>query len=200
MLGLAYKRGVQPKANMFGVTITELPAGLWIIFVGICMPLLCLVLTTLRYTLFWEAAREAADAASQAQSYNLSGMGSVSLAQNTAVNVAALFSGVTINPDDVQCWIIVTPFANLNTPGNSGPPPSTVIGPNTALTTPADTSKNLYQLRVDVSGQLQPMLYLPTSVFGAIPGLNQPFPVKISMVRVFENPQGLYQFASSSGS
>jgi len=192
---------------MVGTTIAELPAGLWIIFMGICMPLLCLILTTVRFGLFWEAAREAADAACQAQSYLATSpssspgampqSSSIALAQNTAVNVAALFPGVTINPDDVQCFIIVTPLANTGSPNLSQA--STVIGPNTALTTPVDTSQNLYQERVDVSGQLAPMLSVPIVLFGAIPGLNQPLPVKISMVRVFENPQGVYQSPNSSG-
>ncbi len=206
MLGLTQKKQRRLKSNMFGMTIAELPAGLWIIFVGIAMPLMCLVLTTVRFALFWEATREAAAAACSAQAYatstttsqpGVTQMSAITLAQNTAVNVSSMMSGISINPDDVQCWIIITPLANAAAVGNPGnnntSEASTTVGPNTPLNTSVDTTANLYQLRVDVTGQIQPVCSLSNTFFGNIPGLTQPFPVTISMTRVFENPQGLYQ-------
>jgi len=190
MLGSAYKKQRAPKNNIFGTTIAELPAGLWIIFCGILMPLLCLILTTVRFALFWEAAREASDAACQAQTYitgtqSGSPPGATTIAQNTAYNVSTMFSGITIDPDtDVNCYIIITPLASTT----SLPP----VGPNTGLTTVPDPTVNLYQLRVDVTGQIQPILCLSSQMFGSIPGLTMPFAAKLSMVRVIENPHGLY--------
>ena len=106
------------RYRLLGTTIAELPMGLWFIFIGIGMPLLCLILNTIRYGLFLEATREAADVAAQAQFYTTptsnapltpSAGGStntglptaaVTLAQNQAVAVASSFSGLSINPDE----------------------------------------------------------------------------------------------------
>ncbi len=207
MLGLIYKRRITFPRNIFGLTIAELPAGLWIIFVGIGMPLLCLVLTTVRFGLFWEAAREASDAACQAQSYastkDSSGdsqAGAIIMAQNMAVNIASMFPGVNISSDDVNCYIIITPLANMQAVGNpaNNNSAATVVGPNTALTTAPDTTLNLYQIRVDVNGKIQPVLPLNFRIFGAIPGLTTYLPVTISMIRVMENPQGLYSSSTNS--
>jgi len=186
---------IRPIRKLSGLTIAELPAGLWVIFVGIGMPLLCLVLTTIRFGLFMEAARQAADVAAQAQSYlSNSSTGAITLAQDKALAVAGAFPGLSINPDDVKCWIIVTPLANTGPNGNA----STVVGPNTPLNTPADTAENLYQLRVDITGQIQPVVSLNIDYFGGIPGLNRPMTVKTSMTRVFENPPGLYQASNNN--
>ena len=86
---------------------------------------------------------------------------------------------------------MVTPLA-----GNGA---STIIGPNAPLNSPADPTVNLYQLRVDVAGQIQPVISLSSDIFGNIPGLTGPIPVKMSMMRVFENPQGLYQYSPGAG-
>ncbi len=196
MLGLHYKTRARFRANALGLTIMEIPAAMGIMFLGFFFPLLCLILMVMRFTLFLEAARESADSACQAQSFSAipggngnSALGSMSLAQTAAINVASMFGGVTINPDDVKCSIIVTPF-------NSAAPPTVVTGP---LTTPVDDSANLYQLRVDVAGQIQPIFTLPSGIFGDIPGLTGPYPVQTSAVRVFANPQGLYTANSGGG-
>lgn len=180
-------RQTRLKKDLVGTTIAELPVSLWIIFIGIAMPLLCLVLTTVRYGLFLEAAREAADVASQAQNYVGSGTGqsgAIALAQSQATAVAASFSGLSISPSDVHCWIVITP---ITTTGSS-----TLIGPDTALAVPADPTQNLYQIRVTVAGQIQPMVSMFEGAF-VLPGLNAPIYVATEMTRVCENPTGLTQ-------
>jgi hypothetical protein len=193
------KKSSRLSLRMHGTSLAELPVGLWVIFVGIGMPLLCLTLTTVRFGLFLEAARQAADVAAQAQTYvnsvapdGTSNLGSVVLAQNQAVTVASSFSGLSINPDDVKCWIVITPIA---TTGSSS---SAAFGPNTPLSTPPDPTQNLYQLRVDISGQIQPIVSMAMDGLISIPGLNAPMTVSASMTRVFENPPGLY-VPNSSG-
>ncbi len=182
-----YKTNIQPyKARLRGTTMAELPLVLWVVFVGIGMPLLSLTLITARYALFVEAAREAADAACSCQIFmpaaGSSAMDAVSLAQTTAQTVAATFPGISLN--NVTCSIVVTPLAGGT---------STVGAANTALISAPDPSQNLYQLQVNLAGQIQPMLNVPTPEFVNIPGLSAPVAANISMTRVFQNPVGLTQ-------
>jgi hypothetical protein len=174
-----------------GTTLAELPLGLWVIFFGFCLPLLAMAITTVRFGLFWEAAREAADAACQAQYYadngTSPGQGAVTVATNTASNVAAMFSGVTVNT--VNCYIVATPIVNLAN-GNA----SVITGPSTisnpvCLSSPADLTKNIYQIRVDVIGQIQPIFSVAGGL--AIPGFTQPASVTVSQFRIYENGPGL---------
>ncbi len=180
--------------------MAELPVGLWMIFFGFGLPLLLLVSTTLRFGLFWEAAREAADAACQAQYYvdppnTTSSLGSVAVANNTANNVAALFPGISIN--SVNCYIVATSLTFSQ--NNSGTAQTSVItGPNTCLGSAADLTKNIYQVRVDVVGSIQPLL----SIQGGppLPGLNQPITITTSQLRLYENSQGLCLYPSGNTS
>src|SRR5271170_3060601 len=86
-----------------GTTIAELPLGLWIIFVGIGFPLFILASLTIRFALFYEAAREAAQSASQAQTYFLdavapaTALSAVHQANQTATQVQNSFSGFNIS-------------------------------------------------------------------------------------------------------
>ncbi len=185
-----YKQRSQSRSNKRGLTITEMPVALWVIFVGFCFPLLCLLLTTIRFGLLWEAAREAADAASQAQYYADTGstpqQGAVTLAQNVATNVASMFSGVALN--SVHCFILITP---TNSAGATSQQP---WGPDMCLSTPPDPSQNLYQIQVVLSGQIQPIITMSGGLLGPIPGLTQPYPIQIAISRVFENPPGLTSY------
>jgi len=171
---------IHSKRRLRGTSIAELPLAMWVIFIGIGMPLLSLTLITVRYGMFVEAARQAADVACSTQTYG-AGSGAVYSAYNTASSIAAVFPGV--NMYDCKCWIIVTPLY--------GSGPAQVIGPNTPLTTPADPSQNLYQIRVDLKGYIQPILAMPLPEFINIPGLSIPIDAQVSSTRVFENPPGL---------
>lgn len=177
-----------------GTTLAELPMGLWVIFVGMGMPLICLMLTVARYVVFMEAANQAVNLAAQAQQYySSSGSSSaVTQAQDQAVAVASSFSGLTISPENVKCYIVVTPLSSGNSSGNSA-----IYGPNTMLTKPADPTQNLYQVQVNITGQIQPIISMP-GYFMAIPGLNAPLTVQTAMTRVFENPSGLYTASNGS--
>ena len=171
-----------------GTTIAELPLALWIIFVGIGFPLFILATITLRFALFYQAARESALQASQSQTFFLdpaapsTALSCVHQAVQTATQVQNSFSGFTINSTNV--YIITTPV----TTSGAGTP--VVTGPNTPLLV-VDTDLNMYQIRVVVAGVVQPLVALPTPFFGNIPGLTQGFPVTVSEERVFENPDGL---------
>ncbi len=189
----ASSNNIRLKRNSIGTTIAELPMVLWLIFMGIGMPLLSLSLITARYALFIESAREAADAACSCQSFSAisgsSSTNSITLAQNTAVAVASTFPGIAVSPDNVTCAIVSTPLAGGN---------STVGAANTSLAIPPDPSQNLYQIQVTVTGQIQPMLAMPLPGFLNIPGLSAPMVATTTMQRVYQNPSGLYGGPSTS--
>ncbi len=91
---------IRSKRRSVGTFIAELPLILWVIFIGIGRPLLSLVLTTVCYGMFVQAAKQAADVACSI------GEGTIRKAQQTAVAVASVFPGVTVSPDNVQCFIV----------------------------------------------------------------------------------------------
>jgi hypothetical protein len=177
------------ERRRYGTTIAELPLGLWIVFVGIGFPVFILATLTARFALFWEAAREAAQAACQAQTfYNnppfpATALSAVNAANTAAVNVLNTFPGSTLT-QPAQVWIVITPVSNR---GSLAP---NLYGPNMALSA-VNTDSNMYQVRVVLTGKVQPLLTLPIPYFGNIPGLTQAFPTTVAEERVFENPDGL---------
>jgi hypothetical protein len=177
----------QPRRR--GTTIAELPLGLWIVFVGIGFPLFILATLTARFALFWEAAREAAQAACQAQTFYsnppfpATALSAVNAANSAANNVLSTFPGSSLT-QPVQVWIVITPVTNR---GSLIP---SLYGPNMALSA-VDTDVNMYQVRVVLTGKVQPVVTLPIPYFGNIPGLTQAFPTTVAEERVFENPEGL---------
>jgi hypothetical protein len=181
--------GYGSKRRRCGTTIAELPLGLWIVFIGIGFPLFILATLTVRFALFWEAAREAAQAACQAQTfYNnppfpATALSAVNAANIAANNVLTTFPGSTLT-QPAQVWIVITPISNR------GALTPTMYGPNMALSS-VNTDLNLYQVRVVLTGKVAPLLTLPIPYFGNIPGLTQAFPTTVAEERVFENPDGL---------
>jgi hypothetical protein len=172
-----------------GTTIAEVPLGLWIVFVGIAFPIFVLAMMSVRFALFCEASREAAAAACQCQTFltnpppapsGPSQLSAVNQALSTAQSVANLFPGVTVG--SVQTSIVQTQISNQA---------STVYAAGTALSSPADTVANMYQIRVTVSGQVQPIITLPGGFLRSVPGATEPIPVTVTEDRVFENPGGL---------
>jgi hypothetical protein len=184
--------------SRFGTTIAEVPLGLYIVFIGMAFPVFVLAILSIRFAMFWEAAREAAEAACQCQTYqnnadvtsvtangaSTATLSAVNQALLTAQQVASIFPGVTIG--SVQTWIVKTPVSQ-----STSPTAAQVYGPGTALGVPADTQQNMYQIRVIVSGQVQPIVKLPGGFLGRVPGATQPIEVTVSEDRVFENPGGL---------
>lgn len=172
-----------------GTTIAEVPLGLWIIFIGIGLPLFALATITIRFALFYEAAREAVQAASCCQTYftdpsaPATSLSAVHTATNVANNVVNTFSGLTIN--SVQLYIVTTPVSS------NGTLSPIITGPNTPLSSPANPDQNMYQIQVVLSGQVQPLVTMPFLAANSVPGLTGPFQTSVTAERVFENPDGL---------
>jgi len=173
--------------------LAEAPAALWILFVGIGFPLLILATLTLRLGLFWEAVKEAAQVSCQAQTfltpptYPTSALSAVQSATTTAQNVLNIFPGCTLT-QPVNVYIGATPISGGSTNWlNAGSPNQTVSAGQ------IDTDQNVYSIRVDLVGQVQPLVTFNCPYFGNIPGLTEPFPASVSEQRIFENPLGLSQ-------
>jgi hypothetical protein len=164
-----------------GALTAELPGTLWVLFFLLTFPLLNLATVTLRYTFLVAAARDAATAASKAKTFSVdlsaSEPSSVNVAPTVANQTGTKFTGITII--GTQTNLVIT---NLVT--------QVTTKQTTRLTSPADTTTNLYGIEVVVTGDVQP--FLPyTPVLGNIPGLTGPMRVNVASTEMAENPQGL---------
>ncbi len=71
---------------------------------------------------------------------------------------------------------------------------TTVTRQTTALSKPADTTVNNYNIEVLITGQINPLIQLPSkSILGTIPGLTAPIMTSARSSVYAENPQGLNQ-------
>lgn len=164
-----------------GALTAELPGTLWVLFFLLTFPLLNLATVTLRYTFLVAAARDAATAAAKAKSFSVdltaSDPSSVNIAPAQAAQTAQNFSGISLV--GTQTNLVITNLVTQVTTKQS-----------TRLTSPADTTTNLYGIEVVVTGDVQPFLpYSP--VLGNIPGLTGPMRVNVASTEMAENPQGL---------
>lgn len=182
--GVALIKGPSSRHRQ-GHSLVETPFALWILIAGLVMPLICLATIGIRYTFFLNAARQAVHAAAQAKSFQQDfppNLSSQTLAQQTATTCCKAFSGVTLN--SVTTYIVITPVQAGSSPTQQ----------TTKLSTPADEENNVYQIQVQLSGQLNPFIPLPGFVFGfKIPGLTDPYPIQTFAKEPSENTQGLSQ-------
>jgi hypothetical protein len=171
--------------------MAEMPLALWLMVMCIAFPLLVLVTLSIRFGLFWNAAREAVQKAAQCQTYQvdppatIGGLSAVDTAQQVTTQACSTISGITL-ASPAEVYIIQIPLATAGTAGTYVP-----IGPNTKLPGPADSDNNLYQIQVILKGQIAPLVALPAAVLGPIPGLTTPFPVTVKAQQQVEDVQGL---------
>lgn len=174
-----------------GTSLAEAPLALWIILITMAFPLLILVMTSIKFAFFWNAAREAAKAAAATQTFQVNQPSGALSAVNTATNMANLasnaFSGITLmNP--VKVFIIRT---DLTTNADyKFPTPNVKLSPPDA---PPDPEKYYYSIQVVLDGRVEPFLQHPgfQSIGVAIPGLTTSYPIQVSSQFPFENLQGL---------
>jgi hypothetical protein len=174
--------------------MAEMPVAIWLMVMCIAFPLIVLVTLSIRFGLFWLAAREAVQKAAQCQTYlvdppaSIGGQSSVNTAQQVTMRACSSFGGITL-ASPAEVYIIQMPVVV----GEQGRPAatSTPIGPNTKLTAPADSENNIYQIQVILKGQIAPLVSLPVAVLGPIPGLTTPFPVTVKAQQQVEDVQSL---------
>jgi hypothetical protein len=99
--------------------LIEMPFALWLLILGIIMPLICLVTLGMRYTFFTNACKQAVHAAVHTQSFQQDfppDLSAQTVANDTAKKCCQAFSGVKLN--SVTTSIVVTPMSipGLTTP------------------------------------------------------------------------------------
>ena len=165
-----------------GSSFIEMPFAIWLLLLGIVMPLICFATLGIRYNFFLNAARTAAHVAAHAKSFQQDfppDLSSQTIASNTATTCCKAFNGVQL--DAITTAIVITPVTG-------GAP----LVQTTKLANAADEENFLYQIQVTLNGQLSPLINLPGGVFGfSIPGLTEPYPITTIAKEVSENTQGL---------
>jgi hypothetical protein len=170
--------------NRAGNTIAEFAPTLLLLFVFFSFPMIAFGTIGMRYMFLLNASRLAASSASQCKSFLInfssSQPSSVNLANQVATQSVKGFNGVTMNTVTTQ--IAICPLAG-----------STVTRQSTALAKPADTTVNSYNIEVLITGTISPLVQMPKSFFGTVPGLTAPITTSAKSSVYAENPQGLNQ-------
>jgi hypothetical protein len=170
------------QRRVSGTTLAEMPLALWII-VMLCFSLLILATETIRFGFFWNACREAALHAAQCQTFvndSTVGKSACNTASSWATLATSSFAGITLL--SVNVYIVQTDV-------NSGATTKSVS--RTALVNAVDTSRNIYDIQVELNGQVEPLISFAQSWFGSVPGLCAPIPVTVHSQYTAEVPQGL---------
>lgn len=167
-----------------GNTLAEFAPTILLLFCIFTFPLIAFGTLGVRYCFLLNAARLAAQAASQSKSF----MANTSTTQLSAVNIAkqvatqsvAGFNGITLTTITTQ--IAICPLTG-----------SGVTRQATALAKPADTNTYNYNIEVLLTGSISPLVTMPKSLFGTVPGLTGPFVTNAKCSVFCEFPQGLNQ-------
>lgn len=177
---------VKSRKNCKGSFIAEAPLALWVLFFVFTFPFLDFATIMLRYTFMVSAVRDGVHAAAHAKTFssnisatNLSAINAASQAANLT---ASAFSEIAVS--NIRSRILQT---NITTKV------LTIYSYNTALSSVADDSVNLYEIETVVSGSIKPLITMNTGYFPGIPGLTTPLPVTLSAREYCEYPQGLNQ-------
>lgn len=177
------KATVNSKRTSKGSSLLELPCTLLVFFIMLLMPMLNLATTTLRCSLMSTAVQEGAHAASKAKTYQNGSSdkpAATVVAPDVVKLVASKFSGLIV--DDVETSIVITDSVN-----------GSVNRQATKLTTPADTTRFIYQIETNVKAHVEPLMKFDSTLFGTVPGLTSAIPMSYSSRELFENPNGLSQ-------
>ncbi len=167
-----------------GSALVDVPLSLWILMLGLALPLVDLATTSLRVVLLQSIARDAAMVASRCKTFSKSSseqsQSAVQAASDIAAARAAKLNGVTLT--SVNTYIVVTNLIDR-----------TSVQQSTPLSQPADTDLYVYSIRTIVVGQVSPLITLDGCLFGKVPGLTGPVKISVSTQTFCEFPQGLTQ-------
>ena len=150
-----------------------MPAGLWFLFVGFALPMICLASMLLRASFFYFAVRDTCYKAAKSQSFTQA---------QTNANAAwtadvAAWTGLS----GTQTTQIVVQSLSTNNQTTSTVPLATV-----------DTQNNLYFIKIIGTGTISPLVAMTAPPFGLnIPGLTAPYNLTMIDQKYAENPNGL---------
>lgn len=166
-------------------SITEMPVVLFIFILGLLLPLIDLGFIAFRTSFIHTAASNAAHSAGRAQTFLTNGskgeLSAVNIAKRDALAVKDNgASGVNFSDQDISVVIIGTPIKAGKSPIRSTTPLQSI-----------DTKDYLFQIEVSVAGQVDPLVTMSDTFFGAVPGLTRPMPVQATYKQFCEHPTGL---------
>jgi hypothetical protein len=168
-----------------GTTIAEMPLALWIILM-MCFCLLILATETIRFGFFWNACRESAQQAAKCQTFLVDsavGTSACNTATAWAGTATSAFTGITLL-QPVNVYILSTDVISGQTTKSLNRIP---------LGAAADITNNIYDIQVELNGQIEPLIRFSHDYFGDVPGLTIPFPITVRSQYTSEVPQGLNQ-------
>lgn len=158
-----------------GQSISELPAAVFLFLTALLLPLADLATFALRATNVFAAARNAAHVAGRSNSFN----DAVSNAKARAVYSNEMtLDGVEIKDSDVRVFIVGSPL-------KAG---KKAIRQETALIS-AEPKDYLYQVEVEITAKVKPLIVLSPELFGSVPGLTEAFIIKTSNREYCERPR-----------
>lgn len=167
-----------------GSALVDIPLSLWILMLGLALPLADLATMSLRVVLLQSIARDAAMVASRCKTFSKGSLGQSPSAIQAASDVvaarAAKLSGVTVS--SVNTCIVITNLIDR-----------TSVQQSTPLSQPADTDLYVYSIRTSVVGTVSPLITFDGCLFGMVPGLTGPAKISVSTQTFCEFPQGLTQ-------
>ena len=171
----AYRKAAG-KAGKRGYSMAELPAALFLLFIGLMFPLLIMASLGYRASILYFACDASARKAAKSPTYT----DGVTNADTTLKTSLKDFSGITtVAP---VCTILVKPLT-----GGKATESKTKLAAGSI-----DTSKNLYFVRTYVDADLDALVHFdPTWMKMNIPGLTGPYHLQLNIESYSENPNGL---------
>src|SRR5579885_362951 len=186
--------GRKTKRNLIGTSMAEMPLALWIVIMAMAFPLIVMVMLSVKFGFFWNAARDACKQAASAQTFKNAPPDGTLSAMDTAESVANMaassFSGISLVPGPdgrvAQVSIIKTDLTTQT------PSVLSADQPLSGANAPPDPENFYYSIQVQLTGDIQPFIQHPGVQFGGpqVPGLTAPFRVTCSSQFPFENVQG----------
>jgi hypothetical protein len=156
--------------------MAEMPAAMWLLFVGFLIPLVIFVSLGYRATILYFASDSAARKAAKAPTFTDA---------NTRVS-----SALTTNLANFTGISAAAPSLSVLAKPLSGGAPVITKGKLSAGS--VDTSKNLYFVITTVDADLDPLVAVkPTWMSLSVPGLTGPYHLQLSLESYSENPNGL---------
>lgn len=166
-----------------GSVCAELPLVLLVLFVMIGFPLFDLAAIGLRFAFVRYACEVGARDAACAPTFvnnNHSALSATNTAKRTVQGICSKFMGIQLR--NVETTVIGLPMI----------PEKMQFETNQPIVAP-DISTYLYQYRVKVTAEIEPLITYNGNLFGKVPGLSAPLALTCRMERVCEKPEGLIQ-------
>ena len=171
--------------NALASSIAELPVAIFIMFLILLMPLIDLATIAFRTSFIHSACHNAVHSAARAKTFKENGdkgeLSSINIAKRDALATKENgLAGVDFADKDITITIIGTPTKTTKSPIRTDSPLTSV-----------EQKDYLYQIEVQVSGTVEPLVTLSSDFFGKVPGLTVPFPVTATYRQFSEHPAGL---------